>query len=192
MLIESIIRRAGGTQVALVHPDSKKGTKVEYDFKPQPSTGLAHVCPVKISAHIETFLAIPEGYRKYGSEEEETLDMGDASIDPPMEPVVTTSTDQADDDDIEPGFPDDETNETEELEMSDAEPEGIDEAPDDTDDGDDGAAAAASDADGTPDDGDGRTLEELRAAFETKFGKAPHHRAGREKILEQLNAPEDE
>jgi len=52
MKIESLIKRAKGTQVRL--------GKTDYDF--QPDKGGAHVCEVTDKEHIALFLAVREGY----------------------------------------------------------------------------------------------------------------------------------
>ena len=57
MKIESIIPRPRGTIVTL--------DGVDYHFKPE-LPGHAHVAEVEDPAHIDTFLAIPEGFRKAG------------------------------------------------------------------------------------------------------------------------------
>lgn len=55
MLIESIIQRAGGTRVPL-------GDDI-YHFFTHIKNDTRHVCEVQDEDHIQTFLAIKEGYR---------------------------------------------------------------------------------------------------------------------------------
>lgn len=71
-LIESIIKRNGGTKVEL--------GGVQYHFKPQ-ATG-AHVASVEDEAHARRFLAIREGFRRYEGELTEE-DTGPAKVEPP-------------------------------------------------------------------------------------------------------------
>lgn len=55
MQIECVLKRDGGTQVTL--------GAARYHFQPQADG--AHVATVDDDAHIERFLALPEGYRIY-------------------------------------------------------------------------------------------------------------------------------
>lgn len=54
MLIESIIRRKGGSRITI--------GKTEYHFKPGPEDAR-HLCEVADEDHVQTFIAIKEGYR---------------------------------------------------------------------------------------------------------------------------------
>ncbi len=79
MLIESIIKREGGTRVDL---DRK-----QYHFKPKqvdgvgPGDELPHVCEVEDEKHITTFLAISEGFREFGKVPEELEEVVDGIVD---------------------------------------------------------------------------------------------------------------
>lgn len=57
MKIESLIKRAKGTQIRL--------GKTDYDFQPEKEGG-PHVCEVKDQQHIALLLSIREGYRMAG------------------------------------------------------------------------------------------------------------------------------
>lgn len=63
MMIESIIRRAGGTRVDL---DGKT-----YHFEPSDVHQGKHVCEVKSNKHIQKFLSVPEGFRLANADDEE-------------------------------------------------------------------------------------------------------------------------
>lgn len=56
MIIESIIRRVGGTTVTL--------DGVLYEFKPVKPDG-AHICKVRDPDHINQFLSVSDAFREY-------------------------------------------------------------------------------------------------------------------------------
>ena len=60
MLIESLIRRDGGTNVEMTNAD---GSPRIYRFAPQVAGG-PHLCEVTDKADTSTLLAIKEGYRQ--------------------------------------------------------------------------------------------------------------------------------
>lgn len=65
MLIESIIKRRGGTYIPFGPADNPE---VVYHFAPTVDGG-PHVCEVANEAHIERFLSITEGFREIKTEE---------------------------------------------------------------------------------------------------------------------------
>ncbi len=80
MKIESVLKRAGGTKVEL--------DGVEYHFAPQEDG--CHVAEVVKRAHIDRFLAIPEGYRLYLPEEDGQEAAPVAPVVAEVAPVVAT------------------------------------------------------------------------------------------------------
>ena len=60
MLIESLIRRDGGTNVEMTNAD---GSPRIYRFAPQVAGG-PHICEVADEADVSRLLSITEGYRK--------------------------------------------------------------------------------------------------------------------------------
>lgn len=69
MLIESIIKRAGGTVITMP-TEGKPDT--EYHFKPEDGLfDSPHVAEVNIQQHVDRFLSISEGFRVPGFDGEE-------------------------------------------------------------------------------------------------------------------------
>lgn len=73
MKIESIIRRKNGTRVEM--------DEAVYHFKPTDADER-HLCEVEIKAHIQRFLAIPEGYQPA-----DLSDLSDITQPAPAEPT---------------------------------------------------------------------------------------------------------
>jgi hypothetical protein len=72
MIIESLIRRPGGTVVAL---DAER-----YEFRPANGTE-AHVCKVSNQEHIKQFLSVTEGFVEYANQSHtSTNDTADAGL----------------------------------------------------------------------------------------------------------------
>lgn len=92
MLIESIIKREGGTHITL---DGEK-----YSFLPDDQG--RHVCEIKNRDHIGRLLAIREGYRLAGDDEPvqlpaETVKVDQVEVVQPVDDADETSTDEATD-----------------------------------------------------------------------------------------------
>lgn len=79
-LVESIIKRKGGTVVPFGHGHHKQ---VNYHFKPTDSSSpdSAHVCDVPDDVHRHQLLAIKDGYRLYNQHEEQFEDDQDEDDD---------------------------------------------------------------------------------------------------------------
>lgn len=79
-LVESIIKRKGGTVVPFGHGHHRQ---VNYHFKPIDSSSpdSAHVCDVPDDVHRHQLLAIKDGYRLYNQPEEQFFEDGDQDDD---------------------------------------------------------------------------------------------------------------
>lgn len=67
MLIESLIRREGGTTISM--PNGKGEDDTEYHFAPSRASAGAHVCDVTKKAHLQRFLGIAEGFAIFDADE---------------------------------------------------------------------------------------------------------------------------
>jgi hypothetical protein len=185
--IECKAIREGGTQVTI---DDKT-----YNF--QPNEEGRHVCDVSDKKHAQRFMAIPEAYQLYDEDDDHELDLI-----PPSEPEKQTG--EIDDGQLlgaeEDGIQSDDQDDTE-NETKDESQESSDESQDDTDQGDvnglipedkeeteDDTEQDESQEDSGQSEGyEGKTREELVAAYQEKFGSKPHHRWSDQKVIEKLN-----
>lgn len=171
-LIESIIRRPNGTRVTL--------GSTNYHFKPDAAE--RHVAEVSEPAHVDRFLAIPEGYR--AAERLAVTDGISAAVqqsqpnpEPPQKPAATnTITPNAD---PEPPVADktDEPDSTPPPPAADKEPEATT------------PPADEKKADPEPPKGEiGAVLDKTKATeqYIAKFGKKPHHAWSVEIILAKI------
>lgn len=79
LLIECIIKREGGTRVAIGHNPVKQ---THYHFKPinEKDPTAPHVCAV-LDDHLGMFLAVRESYRRYKPDQEPALEVPPADDD---------------------------------------------------------------------------------------------------------------
>ncbi len=185
MKIESILKRQGGTKVEL--------GGVEYHF--EPMTDGAHVAEITEAAHIDRFLAIPEGYKVYHGSEQPTSKPKQAAKTAPAPvsaPAAAPSATLAGSEVHPPQFEiADKTYTQLEIVQKAFEASGL--TSDEWNDlGEDERAAKiditldelAEAAEDAPSD----ERAELVAQYEAKFGRKPHYRAGIDKIKAELEA----
>jgi hypothetical protein len=194
MKIECILKRQDGTKAEV--------GGIEYHF--EPLADGAHVAEVADTAHIDRFLAIPEGYKVYhGSEEPngKPVQVGKLATVPVSAPAAPTSAALAGSEVHPPQFEINGKTYTQ-LEVVQKAFEASGMTSDEWNDlGDDERAAKmdialddlADAADGEDDQGgedapvdEADARAQLVAQYEAKFGKKPHYRASIEKIKAEL------
>ena len=158
MLIESIIRRKGGSRIPM--------GKTTYHFKPEKTEDGPHVAVVTDRTHIQRFLAIPEGY---AIAEEDAKPVPKTVI----PPVITAPT--------PPETTPEPTPEPDETATN----EGGDETT--TGDETTEEADASSTQGGTEDKAlEDLSRDELMAIYEAEFDRKPHPKSENETMIERI------
>lgn len=186
MKVQCVLAREGGTKAEI--------GGIEYHF--EPLADGAHVAEVENEAHIDRFLGIPEAYKVYhGKDEPKGVPLAVSPVkatvvSQPAAPTGTVSL--AGSEQHPPQFEIDGTvySQRDVVEKAFA-ASGM--TPDEWNDlGDDERAAkidiTLDELADSQDEPQEPTRDELVAAYEAKFGKKPHHKAGIDKIKAELEA----
>lgn len=177
IVIESIIRRSGGSEIELAD-----GTI--YRFRPVEAANGAHLAMVRNPDHIGTFLGIREGYRLYvppatpAFEEVPVIEAVDDAA--AIEKAVTARGVAKDDEPADATAPADAGDAPAAAPPSPTDGEGAN--PEGAGSGDAGHSSDAPPLDTLSDDA-------LRDRYETALGRKPHPNARRDTMIAAITAP---